>query len=402
VTHEWKDPPLPRPLRPAERMAAPFRRFVAMEASGGILLFACSLVAVVWANSPLRAGYEALFGTYLTVGYGEWGLSKPLLLWVNDGLMAIFFFLMGMEIKRELLDGELASPRRAALPLFAAAGGMLIPALLYFALNRTGSAVAGWGIPMATDIAFALAVVLALGDRVPLGLRVFLTALAIIDDLGAVLVIALFYTGGVSMQALVVAAAALLGLIFLNAAGFRTFILYGVLGMVLWIAVLKSGVHATVAGVLFAMTIPARTPEDPSPLERAEHGLLPWVAFAILPIFALANAGVVLGGDGGAALSVTMGVVLGLVVGKPVGVLLFSWIAVRLGVADLPAGATWLQVTGIGALCGIGFTMSLFIAGLAFPDPDLLRGAKIGILGASLVAGLMGTAVLMRAKSARS
>jgi NhaA family Na+:H+ antiporter len=267
-------------------------------------------------------------------------------------------------------------------------------------LNWGGPGASGWGIPMATDIAFALAVVLALGRRVPLALRVFLTAIAIVDDLGAVLVIALFYTSEVSVQALMVGAAAVAALVLLNRAGFRSLVLYGVVGAVLWLAVLMSGVHATVAGVLLAMTIPARTPDvDPSPLERAEHGLHGWVAYGILPVFALANAGVVLGGGGGATpSSVAPGIVLGLVLGKPLGIVFFSWIAVRTRLADLPTGATWTQVAGVGALCGIGFTMSLFIAGLAFPDPALLRSAKLGILSASLVAGAAGTLLMLRSR----
>lgn len=391
-------PPQPTDVNtPADWIVRPFRAFVAMQASGGLLLFACAIVAVVWANSGFSESYESLFGTYLTVGFGAWELSKPLLLWINDGLMAIFFFVVGLEIKRELLDGELASPRRAALPLLAAVGGMLVPAGFYLALNFGGPGEPGWGIPMATDIAFALAVIIALGSRVPLALRIFLTAIAIVDDLGAVLVIALFYTSEVSGQALMVAGAAFAALVMLNQAGFRSFVLYGLFGAVLWVAVLLSGVHATVAGVLLAMTIPARTPDqDPTPLEQAEHGLHGWVAYLILPVFALANAGVALGGDaGGPPSAVAPGIVLGLVLGKPIGILIFSWIAVKARWADLPAGVGWVQVLGVGALCGIGFTMSLFIAGLAFPDPALLNSAKIGILSASIVAGLLGTVLLL-------
>ncbi|MBT8402605.1 MAG: Na+/H+ antiporter NhaA [Gemmatimonadetes bacterium] len=386
-------------------MLAPFKQFAAVEASAGILLFAFAVVALIWANSGLGVYYEQLFGTYVTVGFGAAELSKPLLLWVNDGLMAIFFLLVGLEIKRELLSGELSSPRKAALPFFAAAGGMAIPAGLYLTLNLGGAGESGWGIPMATDIAFALAVITALGSRVPLSLKVFLTAVAIVDDLGAVMVIALFYTSEVSTQALMVAASALVGLIIVNRAGFKSFLPYAILGAVLWVAVLKSGVHATVAGVLLAMTIPAKPDTDPegwdSPLEKLEHALLPWVSYTILPIFALANAGVTFGGDAGAgAGAITWGIILGLVVGKPIGVAIFAWIAVRFGFADLPAGANWVQVWGVGILCGIGFTMSLFIGGLAFDDPAFLRAAKIGILGASAVAGVLGALLLLRAPSA--
>lgn len=388
------------PPVPADALLNPFREFAKIEASGGILLFACAVVALVWANSPLSAAYESLFGTYVTVGYGEWELHKPLLLWVNDGLMAVFFLLVGLEIKRELLTGELATPRKAALPIVAAVGGMVVPAGLYFALNRSGTGAAGWGIPMATDIAFALAVVMALGRRVPLALKVFLTAIAIVDDLGAVLVIALFYTSDVSTQALSVAGASLVALFIVNRAGFRSFLPYMIFGLVLWVAVLKSGVHATVAGVLLAFTIPARPDIVPdgidSPLERLEHGLAPWVSYLIMPIFALANAGVTFAGEsapGGSA--ITLGIVLGLVLGKPLGITVFSWLAVRLKVADLPGDADWLQVLGVGGLCGIGFTMSLFIGGLAFEDAAYLKSAKLGILAASTVAAIFGTAVLL-------
>lgn len=385
----------------ADQILAPFRSFAAVEASSGILLFGCAVVALVWANSAFGPAYERLFGTYLTMGFGDAELSKPLILWINDGLMAVFFLLVGLEIKRELLSGELSSRRKAALPFFAAVGGMAIPAALYLVWNAGGVGESGWGIPMATDIAFALAVITALGPRVPLSLKVFLTAVAIVDDLGAVMVIALFYTAEVSTQALMVAASAFAALIVVNRAGFKSFLPYGLLGAVLWVAVLKSGVHATVAGVLLAMTIPATPDREPegwdTPLEKLEHGLHPWVAYGILPIFALANAGVTFGGEGvEGAFPITLGIIVGLVVGKPIGIALFAWVAVRFGFADLPAGANWWQVWGVGVLCGIGFTMSLFIGGLAFDDPGLLRAAKIGILAASAVAGVVGALMLLR------
>lgn len=388
----------------ADRILSPFRSFAAVEASAGILLFGFAVLALAWANSGFGATYEELFGTYLRVGFGEAEINKPLLLWINDGLMAVFFLLVGLEIKRELLSGELSSPRKAALPFFAAVGGMVLPAGLYLTLNLSGAGEAGWGIPMATDIAFALAVVTALGPRVPLSLKVFLTAVAIVDDLGAVLVIALFYTSGVSTPALMVAGSALLALVVVNRAGFRSFLPYGILGAVLWVAVLKSGVHATVAGVLLAMTIPATPDRDPTghdtPLELLEHGLHPWVAYLILPFFALANAGVTFAGEAvEGAMPITLGVILGLVIGKPIGIAFFSWLAVRFGVADLPEGAGWGQVWGVGVLCGIGFTMSLFIGGLAFDDPALLRAAKIGILAASALAGVVGAVLLARSNS---
>jgi NhaA family Na+:H+ antiporter len=278
---------------------------------------------------------------------------------------------------------------------------MLVPAGLYLVLNRGGVGEAGWGIPMATDIAFALAVLAALGSRAPLALKIFLTALAIVDDLGAILVIALFYSGELSGTALGVAAMATIFLFLLNKAGFRRFLPYGVIGFILWVAVLKSGVHATVAGVALAFTIPANTEEGEhhSPLEGLEHALHPWVAYLILPIFALANAGVAFGGGGDGGGAITNGILLGLVAGKPVGVLLFSFLAIRVGMAELPAGVTWFHILGVGFLAGIGFTMSLFIAGLAFPTAELLNASKIGILGASGTAAVVGTLILLRARS---
>jgi NhaA family Na+:H+ antiporter len=395
------------PTVPADYLLNPFKQFAKIEASGGLLLFAFAVVALVWANSPFAGAYDELFHTYVTVGFGDWELHESLLHWVNDGLMAVFFLLVGLEIKREMLTGELASPRKAALPIFAAVGGMLVPAALYFSLNREGAGSSGWGIPMATDIAFALAVVMALGRRVPLALKVFLTAIAIVDDLGAVLVIAIFYTSDVSAQALMVAGSALLALFTVNRAGFRSFIPYTLLGLVLWVAVLKSGVHATVAGVLLAFTIPARPDLVPdgidSPLERMEHGLAPWVNYLIMPIFALANAGVSFaGGSAPGGSAVTLGIVLGLVLGKPIGITLFSWLAVRLKIADLPGNADWGQIVGVGTLCGIGFTMSLFIGGLAFDDPAFLKSAKIGILSASTVAAVLGTGLLLMRKPTES
>lgn len=405
MAHSHKDGPELPPV-PADYLLNPFRQFAKIEASGGLLLFAFAVVALIWANSPFAHSYEELLHVYVTVGFGEWELHESVLHWVNDGLMAVFFLLVGLEIKREMLTGELASPRKAALPIFAAVGGMLVPAGLYFALNQGGAGSSGWGIPMATDIAFALAVVMALGKRVPLALKVFLTAIAIVDDLGAVLVIALFYTSDVSSQALMVAGSALFALFVVNRAGFRSFIPYTLLGLVLWVAVLKSGVHATVAGVLLALTIPARPDLVPdgidSPLERMEHGLAPWVNYLIMPIFALANAGVSFaGGSAPGGSAVTLGIILGLVVGKPIGITLFSWLAVKFKLADLPGSADWGQVVGVGTLCGIGFTMSLFIGGLAFEDPAFLKSAKIGILAASTVAAILGTALLLLQKPAR-
>jgi NhaA family Na+:H+ antiporter len=405
----------------------------------------------MWANSPWAATYDALWSTELTLGTVQFHLTESLRHWVNDGLMAIFFFVVGLEIKRELLVGELASPRQAALPALAALGGVLVPAGIYLLLNRGTVGAQGWGIPMATDIAFALGVLALLGDRIPLGLKVFLTALAIVDDIAAVLVIAVFYTAQVTWAALGAAAVILVVLVAANRLGARRPVIYAVLGLALWLAVFESGVHATVAGVLLALTIPANTRIDPrafldrsratlaaferagsdeetgasiltngarqealaeledavegagAPLQRMEHVLHPWVAFAIIPLFALANAGVRVEGDLGAALGnqVTLGVVLGLVLGKQLGVTLAAWLAVRSGVTDLPEGVGWRHIYGAGWLAGIGFTMSLFVADLAFAvsDGGLLTAAKLGILVASLLAGVGGWVILRRGSS---
>ena len=430
----------PTPMTPLVR---PFQRFAAAEAAGGILLLACAAVALVWANSPAAASYFALWQQEVTVGAGPLLIQKPLLLWINDGLMAIFFFLIGLEIKREVLVGELRSPRKAALALAAAVGGMAVPALLYLAVNAGGPGAGGWGIPMATDIAFALGVLALLGKRAPLALKVFLTALAIVDDLGAVLVIAFFYTAQISTGALLGAAGFFAALVLVNRLGVRRTAVYVVLGIGLWVCFLKSGVHATIGGVLLALTVPARGLLDaPSflqkardflfeveedaragrvaptadqsdavhslsvlsehaqpPLTRMEHALHGWIAFFIMPVFALANAGVAMGGDLGALVAnpVALGIVAGLVVGKPVGVFLLAWLAVKVGLAGLPEGVNWKQIFGVACLTGIGFTMSIFIASLGFAaDPVLLDSAKTGILLASLLSGALGFFLLAR------
>jgi Na+:H+ antiporter, NhaA family len=424
----------------------PFQTFLALESASGLLLLSAAVAALIWANSPWAASYFALWDTHLVVGGGGLAIDKSLHHWINDGLMAVFFFVVGLEIKREVLVGELASPKRAALSVAAALGGMVVPAAIFTALNVRGVGAAGWGIPMATDIAFALGVLALLGRRVPLSLKVFLTAIAIVDDLGAVLVIALFYTAELSWAALLVAAVVLAALLLTNRMRIRRPTPYVLLGIVLWVALLQSGVHATVAGVLLALTIPARrridAPEflrraelyiaefaedvqpgrsEPTedqrdalhslevaaeqvgtPLIRIEHALHPWVAFFIMPVFALANAGVSLTGDiaGVLASPIALGIILGLVLGKQVGVLAFSWAAVRTGLAVLPSGVRWRQVWGVSLLCGIGFTMSLFIASLAFADPALLDTAKIGIIAASLISGAAGAFVLVRSARA--
>ena len=429
---------------PIGRVLYPIREFMHAGASGGIVLIACALVALAWANSPWADSYAALWGAKITIGPEGYAISETLLHWINDGLMALFFFVVGLEMKREVLAGELASLRLAALPIAVALGGMLVPAAIYAAINAGGEGAGGWGVPMATDIAFALGVLALLGSRAPASLKIFLTALAIVDDLGAVLVIALFYTDEVAWGWLGIGAGFLLALGVANRLHVRHPIPYALLGLGLWVAFLESGVHATIAGVLLALTIPARTRMDTdrflrrgrelldefdragdegahilanggqqaavaeleaacervqSPMQRLEHALHPWVAFGIVPLFALANAGVGLGGGLGDALAqpVTLGVVAGLVLGKQLGVTLFAWLAVRAGLADLPEDIGWRHVYGAGWLAGIGFTMSLFVGSLAFGEGQLLDAAKLGILAASLAAGVGGWLVLRSA-----
>jgi NhaA family Na+:H+ antiporter len=361
------------------------------DTAGGLVLLACAGIAIAWANSPWASSYDALWNGLLTLGQeplrGRFTVRHA----INDGLMAVFFFLVGLEIKRELLVGALTSARQAALPIAAAIGGMVVPALLYAVVNGGGTGARGWGIPMATDIAFALGVLALLGSRVPSSLRVFLSALAIADDLGAVLVIALFYTATVSWGAMAAAAGLLMLAVGANAAGVRAARAYIIIGLALWVAVLLSGVHATVAGVLLAFTIPSHTT-----LARMERGLHGIVTFGILPLFALANAGVSFHGGGELLTSpVAAGVLVGLFLGKPLGITLAAWGAVRSGIATLPAGVSWRTLHGVAWLGGIGFTMSLFIAGLAFgAQPALLTAAKLGVLLASVLAGSIGWTLL--------
>ncbi|RWH27998.1 Na+/H+ antiporter NhaA [Mesorhizobium sp.] len=382
-----------------ERPKSMLREFLDGEAAGGIILMAAAALALIVANSPLAETYFAALHAYL----GPLSVSH----WVNDGLMAVFFLLVGLEIKREMLDGQLSTWPRRVLPGIAAAGGMVFPALVYVLVNRDNqAALPGWAIPTATDIAFALGVLSLLGSRVPASLKVFLTALAIIDDLGAVIIIALFYTSGLSLAYLGAAFAVIAVLIVLNRMRVMNLLPYLVLGALLWVLVLKSGVHATLAGVALALTIPLeRSPGighdvEHSPLHRLEHGLHKLVPFIVIPIFGFANAGVSLGGLSVAALAepLTLGVAAGLVVGKLVGVFGASALAIRLGLADLPANAGWLHMIGISLLCGIGFTMSLFIGLLAFANDAALQDAvKVGILAGSLIAALAGAAVLLMA-----
>lgn len=434
----------------------PFREFVQTEASGGVLLLICAVFALLWANSPWDDLYDDLFHTYITISVGDYGISASFAHWINDGLMAIFFLVVGLEIKREVLVGELASLRRAALPIAAAIGGMVVPALIYVAINAGGEGSHGWGIPMATDIAFSLGVLAVLGSRAPATLKVFLTALAIVDDIGAVLVIALFYTADVSLNYILLSAGILALLVIMNLLGVRRTMPYIILGIGLWIAVYQTGVHATVAGVLLALTIPARhslsasellargrqileefeevdRTDDlgrriltdgryasalheveqikralQSPLQQFEHSLHPWVAYLIVPLFALANAGVSLGGEFGSMITepVTLGVIAGLFIGKQLGITGFTWLGVKTGLMNLPSGIGWRQIHAVACIAGIGFTMSLFIANLAFignaeHGARLLDDAKIGILVASLLSGVMGYILLRSSKPVR-
>jgi len=425
------------------RAVRPFQEFAQTGALGGVVLLACTVLALVWANSPWGASYFHLWEFEIAIGPASNPWVGSLHHWINDSLMAVFFLLVGLEIKRELLVGELASPRQAALPITAALGGMVVPSLLYALLNAGGPGARGWGIPMATDIAFALGVLTLLGPRVPIGLKIFLTALAIVDDMGAVAVIAVFYTQAIHGTALLLASLTVAALIALNVRGVRALTPYLVLGVLLWLALLWSGVHATVAGVLLALTIPSRTRinaeqfserarslidefdraetgdllvitskgqqeaihalrvtsvDVEGPLLRLEHSLQALVSYGIMPLFALANAGVSVAGAGALLTHpVTLGAAFGLIVGKPLGIFGFSWFAVRMGLATLPARVTWRALHGAAWLGGIGFTMSLFVAGLAFGTGSILDAAKVGVLSASTLAGIVGWWLLRRA-----
>jgi NhaA family Na+:H+ antiporter len=377
---------------------AAIEEFLKKESAAGILLVMAAGLAIAVANSPLAALYTGLLSLPISLAVGDFTIHKPLVLWVNDGLMAWFFFLIGLEIKREVVEGELSTADKALLPIAAAIGGMAGPALIYFGLNADNPDVLrGWAIPTATDIAFALGVMALLGKRVPTSLKVFLTALAIIDDLGAIVIIALFYTAELSTTALGVASAAIVSLITLNRMGVRRSDVYVGIGMVLWVAVLKSGVHATLAGVVTALTIPlVRDATGTSPLLQMEHKLHGWVTYFILPVFAFANAGLNLSAAAAATLTtpLAMGIGLGLFLGKQAGVMLAVGLCLILGIAKLPTGASLMQVYGVAVLTGIGFTMSLFIGDLAFADAQTLTTMKIGVLSGSVASAIVGYAVL--------
>ena len=377
----------------------PLRQFLQLESTGGIILLIAAIFAMLCDNTFLAPFYRGILEMPLGVTLGPLGLVKPLLLWINDGLMAVFFFLVGLEIKREILGGELSTPSQAALPGIAALGGMAVPALVYFLINRESPEyLGGWAIPAATDIVFALAVLTLLGNRVPPSLKIFLLALAIIDDLGAIIIIAIFYTADLSLLSLGLACVGGVGLLVLNRSGVRNITPYVLIGIFIWVCVLKSGVHATLAGVAVALFIPYRGAGDPehSPLRRAEHGLHPWVSFGVMPIFAFANAGVNLSELSLQSLthSLTLGIALGLFLGKQVGVLLAVWAGVALGLCRRPSGASWSELYGVALLTGIGFTMSLFIGGLAFPDPALAAEVRLGVLAGSFASAIAGYLML--------
>ena len=423
-----------------DRLARPFQIFAAHKLSGAVLLLAATVVAVAWANSPWAGFYHHWLQAKLAFSIGPFDLNKSVSHWIDDGLMGIFFFVVGLEIKRELLAGELTDPRKAALPVLAAVGGMVVPALVYFAFNGSGPFARGWGIPMATDIAFALGILAVF--PVPLSLKIFLTALAIVDDIGAIVVVAIFYTDAIAAGSLLIGALLLGMSVAANAIGVRNPIIYFLIGCAIWVAFYQSGVHATLAGVLMALTIPARTVINPqqlhdrtrallkqlrdtglpaerrlltnrqhhivlsmerltehatAPLQQLEHALMPFVTFAILPLFALTNAGVSLDGEALYLLAepLSLGIILGLVVGKPLGIWLFAWAGLKLGIAELPKGIKLFHVGSVGCLAGVGFTMSLFIATLAFDEVALVETAKTAVLAGSLLSTLIGSFMLL-------
>jgi len=433
------------PSQIIEKTRNRFNLFFKATAKSSVILLVATVIALVWANSPLGEAYFNLWKTHLMVAIGQFKLDKSLSHWVNDGLMAIFFLVIGLEIKREFMVGELSQRKDAILPITAAIGGMIVPALLYIALNQEGLSLKGWGIPMATDIAFALGILSLLGDRIPLSLKIFLTATAIVDDLGAILVIAIFYTDKLAITPLIISGIIMIILIIANLRGIKRPILYSTLGVALWLATLKSGLHATLAGVLLAATIPARSKMDPQKfitdsltllesfqdsapssdemflnkvcvnaianleeniaqveplIQKWERDLHNIAAYLIIPVFSLVNSGVALFEVGVSALTdtISLGIIFGLVIGKPLGIVLLTWLVIRFKIAYLPQGTTWRHIIGAGFLAGIGFTMSIFVTGLAFESAINIATAKIAIITASLLSGIIGIIILRTEK----
>lgn len=375
------------------------RDFFKMEAAGGIMLALATVLAMIAANGPLQDLYNNFLQVPGAVLIGDLRIEKPLLLWVNDAWMAIFFFLVGLEIKREFRAGELSKPSQVALPGIAAIGGMIVPALIYAAINYdSGPNLNGWAIPAATDIAFALAVLSLVGKRAPSSLKILLLAIAIFDDLGAILIIAFFYTANLSTDVMILAVVPIVGLVLLNLSGVRKLTPYFLLSALLWVIVLKSGVHATLAGVIAAFSIPMSKPDGShhSPLETLEHELHPWVAYAVLPMFAFVNAGISFSGMGVESLAepVTLGIALGLFLGKQIGIFGLLYLTIRAGWAPMPSGANWAQLSGVSAIAGIGFTMSLFIGGLAFEHAQFDASIRLGVLAGSIASGIVGFLLL--------
>jgi NhaA family Na+:H+ antiporter len=374
-------------------------KFFRHEASGGILLMLSAVAALVVANSALSGTYESVLGSYLAVTLDGEGLKKPLILWINDGLMAIFFFLIGLELKREMMEGKLKNPADLVLPGMAAVGGMIVPALIFVFFNWGLPSISGWAIPAATDIAFALGILALMGTRAPASLKVFLLTLAILDDLGAIVIIALFYTAELKVDYLYLALLPLGGLIWLNLKGAHRVAPALMLGVVMWFFVLKSGVHATLAGVVTAFCIPLTDKWGKSPLHSLEHGLTPYVLYLIIPIFAFANAGVVLQGMTFADLfaPLPLGIALGLIAGKQLGVFGITYVMVKSGMSRMPHGANWMHIYGVACLAGIGFTMSLFIGSLSFSDAAMMNQVRLGVLSGSAISALLGAAALLLA-----
>ena len=377
------------------------QEFIRLETSGGVVLMIAAIFAMIIANTPLSATYDLILGTYIKVGIGNFEIAKPAILWINDGLMAIFFFLVGLEIKREVLAGELSSFDKAILPIMAAIGGMAVPGIIFAIVNwGTPENLNGWAIPTATDIAFALGILALIGSRAPIALKIFLLAIAIIDDLGAIVIIAIFYTTELSINALSISMIGFAAAIALNRLGIQRTAPYLLVGIIVWVFVLKSGVHATLAGVLIAFTIPLKAKnEDEALLYKMEHGLHPWVAFLILPVFAFANAGVNFTGIGIDDLlqPLTLGIAVGLFLGKQIGVFLATWIGVKSGIARLPENVSWKHVYGVACLTGVGFTMSLFIGSLAFTTADVMNAVRLGVVLGSVLSGIIGYLLLKSA-----